>query len=497
MAWTWIVLVAVVALVYLFHPWMKKTSHRNLPPGPKGLPIIGHLHLLSKNPHQDLQKLAEKHGPIMSMRFGFVPNIIVSSPEAAKQFLKTHDLNFASRPSLEAAKHISYEEKSLTFATYGPYWRDMRKLCTMELLSNLKISSFQSIRNGELNELVKILKHAAQEQVAVDISTRIQSMSSDVSCQMVFGKKFEDKELDERGFKGVIQEGMKLAVAFNVGDYFPYIGALDLQGLTKKMKAISKVWDRFLEKILEEHDHPKEQGETKDFVDTMLGIMKSGDSEFEFDRTHVKAILLDMLAASAETSATAIEWTLSELLRHPRIIKKVQEELEQVVGMDKMVEESDLERLEYLEMVIKEAMRLHPVAALLLPHLSIEDCTVDGFFIPKNSRVSINVWAIGRDPKVWTDAEKFIPERFVGSNIDLRGRDFELLPFGTGRRGCPGMQLGLTMVRLVVAQLVHCFDWDLPNGMQGSELDMTEEFSLVVGRATHLMVIPTCRLKKR
>lgn len=195
-----------------------------------------------------------------------------------------------------------------------------------------------------------------------------------------------------------------------------------------------------------------------------------------------------------DTSSTAIDWILSELLRNPRVMKKVQEELEQVVGMDRMVEESDLESLKYLDMVIKEAFRLHPVAPLLLPHESIQDCTIDGFFIPKKSRVVVNVWAIGRDPKVWTDVETFLPERFVGNHIDYRGRDFELIPFGSGRRGCPGMQLGITVVRLVVAQLVHCFNWELPDGMQPSELDMTEEFGLVTARAKHLMAIPTCRL---
>ncbi|WOG81803.1 hypothetical protein DCAR_0100954 [Daucus carota subsp. sativus] len=494
MAWTWIIL--VIVLTCILWPWLKKKAQRKLPPGPKGLPIIGHLHLLGKNPHQDLQKLAEKHGPIMSMHVGFVHKIIVSSPDAAEKFLKTHDLNFAGRPSLEVAKHIGYEQRNLSFSTYGPYWRNMRKLCTLELLSNVKINSFQAMRKKVLGELVNVLEHAAQEHVAVDISTRITSMTSDFSSQMVFGKKFEDKEFGERGFKGVIQEGTKLAVTFNLGDYFPYIGGLDLQGLTRKMKAIANIWDQFLEKILDEHEQPKEHGQAKDFVHTMLGIMKSGYSEFEFDRCHVKAILMDMFAASADTASTTIEWTLSELIRHPRAMKKVQKELEQVVGMDKMVEESDLESLEYLNMVIKEAMRLHPVAPLLLPHHSLEDCTVDGFLIPKNSRVIINVWAIGRDPKVWTDAEKFLPERFGGSNIDLRGRDFELIPFGSGRRGCPGMQLGLTIVRLVVAQLLHCFNWDLPNGMQLSELDMTEEFGILVGRATHLIAIPTCRLQK-
>ena len=201
-----------------------------------------------------------------------------------------------------------------------------------------------------------------------------------------------------------------------------------------------------------------------------------------------------MLVAAMDTSATAIEWGISELIKNPRIMKKVQEELETVVGMDRMVEESDLEKLEYLDMVVKETLRLYPVAPLLLPHAAMEDCLVDGFYIPQNSRVMINVWTIGRDPKYWTDPEKFFPERFVGSSIDVRGRDFQLLPFGSGRRGCPGMQLGLTVVRLVLAQLVHCFNWELPNGMLPSELDMTEEFGLTTPRAKHLLAIPTYRL---
>lgn len=203
----------------------------------------------------------------------------------------------------------------------------------------------------------------------------------------------------------------------------------------------------------------------------------------------------DILTAAMDTSATAVEWALSELMKHPEEMKKVQKELETAVGLDRMVEESELDNLEYLDMVVKETLRLHPVGPLLLPHESVEDCTINGYHIPKKSRVVINAWAIGRDPEAWTDPEKFWPERFVSSNIDLRGRDFQLIPFGSGRRGCPGMQLGLTVVKQVVAQLVHCFDWELPDGMLPSELDMSEEFGLVIPRAKHLLAVPTYRLK--
>lgn len=203
-----------------------------------------------------------------------------------------------------------------------------------------------------------------------------------------------------------------------------------------------------------------------------------------------------MLVGSMDTAASSVEWILSELLRNPTVMAKVQKELEQVVGLNRMVEESDLEKLEYLDMVVKESFRLHPVAPLLIPHYAMEDTVVDGYHVPKNSRIVINTYAIGRDPAVWTDPEKFLPERFNGSGIDLRGQHFQLIPFGSGRRGCPGMQLGLIKVRLIVAQLVHCFDWKLPDSVSPKELDMEEEFGLVVTRASHLMAIPTYRLHK-
>ena len=206
--------------------------------------------------------------------------------------------------------------------------------------------------------------------------------------------------------------------------------------------------------------------------------------------------LQDLLAAAMDTSATTIDWALTELMRHPRIMKKVQKELENVVGLERMVDESDLDSLEYLDMVVKETMRLHPALPLMVPHESLEDCTINDYHIPHKSRLLINVWAIGRDPSVWTEPGKFNPERFVRSNIDLKGHDFELIPFGSERRSCPGMQLGQTVVRLVLAQLIHCFDWELPNGMLPTELDMTEEFGLSTPRAKHLLAIPTYRLHK-
>nr|XP_029152990.1 cytochrome P450 CYP736A12 isoform X2 [Arachis hypogaea] len=476
--------------------WGFTNKNKKLPPGPRGLPILGSLHKLGDNPHLDLHKLSQKHGPIMYLRLGLVPTIVVSSPQAAELFLKTHDLVFASRPPHEAAKYISWEQRNMSFGEYGPYWRNMRKMCTLELLSQTKINSFRRMRQEEVESLINVLREAANDGVAVDVSAKVSTASADMSCRMVFGKKYDDKDLDEKGFKSVIQEGMQLAATPNIGDYIPYIGKLDLQGLTRRMKAVGKKFDEFFEKVIDDHLQSSENREdkVKDFVDVMLGFLGTEESEYRLERPNIKAILLDMMLASTDTSAAAIEWALSELIKHPRVTKNLQMELESVVGIKRVVEESDLDKLEYLDMVIKETIRIHPVGPLLIPHQSMEDCNVGDFFIPKKSRVIINAWAIMRDPSAWIKPEEFWPERFERIDVDFRGRNFRFIPFGSGRRGCPGLQLALTIVRLVVAQLVHCFDWKLPNNLLPSELDMSEEFGLSMPRANHLFAIPSYRL---
>ena len=282
-----------------------------------------------------------------------------------------------------------------------------------------------------------------------------------------------------------------------------------IQGLTPRLKASSKAIDDILEIIIDDHVHKQEAKATnkmkqhEDFIDVMLSLINQSSSihdelPYSIDRMNIKAIILDMIVGATDTSSTAIEWIMSELLRHPQIMKKLQAELMSVVGGERMVEERDLAKLEYLDMVIKETLRLHPVAPLLVPRESTDEIVIDEYFIPKKSRIIVNCWAIGRDLNVWSEnAEEFFPERFIDSDIDLRGRHFQLIPFGSGRRGCPGMHLGLTNVRLVVAQLAHCFDWGLPNGMSPNELDMSEKFALAVPRANHLLATSTYRLNAK
>lgn len=255
-----------------------------------------------------------------------------------------------------------------------------------------------------------------------------------------------------------------------------------------------------LEKIINDHEQVPNDIRHKDFIDILLSLMHQNDTvsedQFKVDRTNIKAIVLDMIAGAFETSAIIIIWALSELLRHPRVIKKLQHELQTVIGTDNIVHDKDLGKLNYLEMVIKETFRLHP-AGSLLPREAIEDVRVGEYFVEKRTRIILNAWAMGRDTKAWSEnAEEFLPERFLEMEVDFRGRDsLMIVPFGSGRRGCPGIHLGLCTVKLVVAQLVHCFDWKLPWAMSPQDLDMTEKFGLSLPKAQHLLAVPTCRVR--
>ncbi|KAJ7969673.1 Cytochrome P450 [Quillaja saponaria] len=496
-------LVLLLSIIYtlfanLLQPKQLKNGLKQ-PPGPVSLPVIGHLHLLGNLPQRALQSLAKKYGPIMSLRLGDKPTIVVSSPEAAQLFLKTHDAVFASRPRIQATELMSFGEKGIALTQYGPYWRDIRKLCSVHLFSPSKVEFYAPLRREEVGLLVESLKRSATAHEVVDLSMLLYDVIESITFKMIWGRS-KDERFD---MKGLIQEVARLGGTFNITDYVPWLGKFDLQGITQSMKKNNKEMNKMLETIMVEHeqDTSKKKEHHKDFIDHLLSLIydqpnSPHDEEIvAIDRTNIKAIVMDLIIAAFETTATTLDWAFSELLRNPRVMKKLQQELENVVGLNKMVEQSDVEKLNYLDMVVKETYRLHPVAPFLIPHESTEDITVNGYYIKKNTRVIVNVWAIGRDPKTWSEnVEEFYPERFTDNIIDLKGHDFELIPFGSGRRGCPGMLLGLMSVKYTIARLVHCFNWELPNGMKPEHINMNEKFGLSIPRLKHLLAKPTYRL---
>ncbi|CAL5362521.1 unnamed protein product [Camellia sinensis] len=429
------------------------------------------LHMIGTLPHCALEALSKKYGPIMLVQLSNIPTIVVSSPCATEHFLKTHDMTFASRPNIQTAKYLSYGNKGMAFTTYRSYWRNVRKLYTLKLLSVGKTDGYRVMRRKEMEALVRQLKVAtaatatatatatAAAREVVDLSEKVEGVMEDMTCKMVFGRS-SDERFD---LKAIVQKSLVLVEAFNVADFVPTLTPFDLHGLTRSFKETRKAIDTILEIIITEHKQDPSRihqaHEKKGFIDVMLSLMNNKSSTtthdelfYSIDRNNIKAIAIDMIVGVIDTLTTAIEWVMSEILTHPRVAQKLQQELMSVVEGERMVAETDLVKLEYLQLVITETLRIHLVAPLLIPRESMEDIVIDGYFIPKNSRILVNSWAMGRDPSIWSDnVGEFLLERFMDGHMDIRGRDFQLIPFGSGRRGCPGMHLGLTNIRLVVA----------------------------------------------
>ncbi|XP_048319426.1 cytochrome P450 71D9-like [Ziziphus jujuba] len=471
------------------------STSSKLPPGPWKLPIIGNMHqLVGSLPHRGLRDLAKKHGPLMHLKLGEVSTIVVSSPEIAKEVMKTHDINFASRPQIIATKIMSYDSTNLIFAPYGEYWRQLRKICLQELLSISQVQSFQPIREEELSILIKWIAFNAQSGSAINLTQKIFATTYNITARAAFGKRCKDQEK----FISVLEDSITEAGGFDIADLFPSVGFLHyISGTRPKLERLHREADMILETIINEHRKDKakcktdDEGKTEeDLVDVLLKFHDRSDNEFSLTSNNIKAVIMDVFGAGSETSSTTVDWTMSEMIKNPRIMKKAQEEVRQVFKGRGSVDETGLIEMKYLKLVIKEALRLHPPAPLLLPRECRESCEINGYGIPLKTKVIVNAWAIGRDPRYWKDPESFVPERFIDSSVDFKGANFEYIPFGAGRRICPGILFGLINIELPLALLLYHFDWKLPSGMKHEGLDMTESFGITVRRKDDLQVIP-------
>ncbi|KAJ8748046.1 hypothetical protein K2173_001006 [Erythroxylum novogranatense] len=470
----------------------------NLPPSPPKLPIIGNLHQLGTMPHISLRRLAAKHGPIMFLRLGEIPTLVLSSPRLAKELLTTHDIAFSNRPKLVSARSLFYGCTDIAFAPPDAYWRSIKKICNLELLSAKRVKSFSFVREGEVARLGSRI--AEPYPGPVNLSKLLGLYANDVICRVVLGKNFSEAgEYDRHGFHDMLHNFLTLLGGFSLGDYFPSLGYVqNLTSMKSKLQTTFEPFDQFFDEVISEHLYSATKSEEqKDLVDILLDIQKSGSSEMPLNMNNIKPIMLDAFAGGTDTTFVTLDWAMTELIMHPSIMRKAQAELSTVVGEKRKVEDSDLQHLHFMKAILKETFRLHPAGPLLIPRESMEDSVIDGYNIPAKTRVYLNVWAIGRDPKIWENPETFEPERFMGSSIDFTGRNFELLPFGAGRRGCPGISFGTAVMELGLAQLLHSFDWELPPGVTPKDIDNREFFGLGVGRTVPLHVIAKPRFNFR
>ncbi|KAL0298618.1 UNVERIFIED_CONTAM: Premnaspirodiene oxygenase [Sesamum radiatum] len=484
------VLVLVIRKLTTFSKTRK--SKLNLPPGPRKLPFIGSLHLFagSNPPHRTLRDLAKKYGPLMHLQLGEVNIIVASSSETAQQFLKTHDIDFASRSTVLMSEICCYGNKDIVFAPYGEYWRQMRKICTLELLSAKRVESFRPIREEEMSDLCRWI--VLQEGSPINLTQKICMTNYEIMARATFGKKTEEHVK----FIAIVKEGMEFMSTFHVADVYPSIKLLSsITGLRRKVEKVHQETDRIIEKIIEEHRRgdAADRGSNEDLADVLLRVRDSGSLELPLTIENIKAVLADMFGGGIEAPTTTIDWAMAEMLKNPSILIKAQDEVRQVFDGKRGVSEAYFDELKYLKLVIKETLRLHPPGALLLPRENKERFEINGYEIPARSRVLVNVWAIGRDPEYWEDAESFKPERFLEKQVDFKGNCLEFIPFGAGRRICPGISFAIANVELALAMFLYHFDWILPSGMKPEEMDMTEFSGVSARRKTNLYIIPIVR----
>ncbi|PIA38390.1 hypothetical protein AQUCO_02800233v1 [Aquilegia coerulea] len=375
----------------------------------------------------------------------------------------------------------------------------MKKLCMSELLGGRTIDKLLPVRREEIKLFLKMMSHKSDSAETVNVSAELTMLMNNILTRMMLSKRCSESENDAEEVKSLVNEVTELGGKFNLSDYIWFLRNIDLQGYKKRSEDVHIRYDAMIEKIIKEHEEVKskqiEKGErddvVKDLLDILLDLAEDDELEFKLTRENIKAFILDLFAGT-DTSASTTEWALSELINHPDIFEKARAEIDYVVGKNRLVEESDIQNLPYLQAIVKETLRLHPTGPLVV-RKSSEDCRVGEYDIPKNTRLFVNVWAIGRDPKHWENPLEFRPTRFTtGDKIDVRGQQFQFLPFGSGKRGCPGVTLALQVVQTTLASLIQCFEFRMEDG-KSATLDMTEGPGLTLPRANPLLCVPNAR----
>ncbi|CAI9093818.1 OLC1v1029398C1 [Oldenlandia corymbosa var. corymbosa] len=476
-----------------------KKKNRNaflLPPGPWGLPIVGYLPFLGTNLHTKFTELAHQYGPIFKLQLGTKLYVILSSPSVVREVTRDHDATFANRDPPVAVKTVTYGGVDIVWSPYGSYWRNMRKLFVREMLSGSNLDACYDLRKGQVMKAVEYVSKRVGTPVDIgDLSFRT---AKNVVLSMLWGETLEANQQIEVGanFKEVIDKIVEAVSKPNISDFFPILRRFDIQGLERKAKVNTQIVDEIFDRVMNERAKMSEgerrsAGSKKDFVQILLQLKKLEDGK-DLSLTQMKAIMIDIVIGGTDTTATITEWAMTELLHHREVMEKVQKELNEVVGVGKVVEESHLPKLHYLEAVVKEAMRLHPPLPILIPRCPSKSFVIGGYTIPKGTTVFINAWAIQRDPELWDDPLEFKPERFLmePKKWDYSGNSSQFIPFGSGRRSCPGIPLGEKMFMYGLAALLHSFDW---RPTKTKEEDLTEKFGMVMGKSTPLLAIPTNR----
>ncbi|KAL5780626.1 hypothetical protein ACOSQ2_011363 [Xanthoceras sorbifolium] len=466
-----IVLSIPIFLIFLLQRHNRTTKTVGfLPPGPKALPLIGNLHQFDNSrPHTYLWKLSKQYGPLVSLRLGFTPIQVVSSAKMSEEIYKTHDLQFCDRPFVLGLRKLSYNGLDLAFSPYSPYWRELRKICVVHLFNPIRVQQFRPVHEDEaLRVIEKISKSAVAGSEPINLSEIIMSLTSSIICRVALGKRHDDEGSEKRGFHALLDETEALLGGFFFSDYFSFMGWVDrLTGKTSILEKNFKDFDKFYQEIIDKHLNPSRQksGE-EDIIDVLLQVQKESGSKIDITPNHIKAVLMNVFVAGTNTVAAAVIWTMTYLMKNPRAMKKVQEEIRHLIGEKDFVNEDDVQRLPYLKAVLKETMRLQPPIPLIRKSTT-EECVLHGYKIPPKTYVYVNNSILIDSSAVLV----LILEDSILSSYHLE----------VAGEICPGIPMSISIAELALANLLYKFDWEMPPGMNRDDLD----FDVLPGITMH------------
>ncbi|WVZ49631.1 hypothetical protein U9M48_000971 [Paspalum notatum var. saurae] len=460
----------------LFHD-----SRHRLPPGPWPLPLIGNLHQLDHLPHRSLARLAARHGPLMSLCLGAVLAVVASSPDTAREILQRHNADIAARSIGDSMRACGHCESSVLCLPPRRKWRALRRLGAAELFSPRQLDATRPLRQEAVAGLLRRVSDHAARGAPVDVGRAAHAAALGLLSRTMFSNDLDSGTARE--VSDIVDEASVLAAGPNVSDFFPALAAADLQGVRRRMARLVRRMYAIIDEQIErrKHSHAAGKARRNDLLDVMLDNEGELEEESTDDmRRHdtIRGLFTDLFTGGETTSHT-IECALAELLQAPNSMRKVQEELKSVIGTKQQIDETDISKLPYLQAVVKETLRLHPPVPLP-PYEAEATVEVQGYTIPKGTKVLINIWAINLCADAWIEPNKFMPERFLGTEVNFMGRDFQLIPFGAGRRICLGLPLAYRMVHLMLGSLLHRFRWTLPAENEKNGVDMRERFGLAL-----------------
>ncbi|KAG0599537.1 hypothetical protein M758_12G159700 [Ceratodon purpureus] len=478
-SWIWLVITIVVTGMTVAAMGTITKRRLNLPPGPPAWPLVGCLPFLAlgQPPEVMFAKLGEKYGELMLLWMGSRPYVVVSSARMAMEFLKTHDQEFANRPVSVVRDYISFKGNSIiSMPASNPLYQRLRRMFVLELLSPKKIAASRGLRKDQMLKMLQGIREELDASHRVDFRMAVSSLGLNLSMCMIFGRhcggKVVPKEIETLALTFI--KAVKVVAKINISDLLPSIRWLDLQGIEVELRDVEvqlrkSITDLIELKRLEMSRWSLEEIENdaneRDIMSKIL--LLEGEDRLNDDQQ--MGVVFALLIAGSDSISRGLGKAIEELLKQPLLHKRALDELDEVVGRDRLVEESDMPNLPLIQNIVKETLRIHPPAPLLIPHGNFEPCEVAGYHIPANSSVLINLYALSRDPSFWERPLEFSPDRFIGLNLTVQGSDFHYIPFGYGKRGCPGLNLGMTSLNYGLALCLQCINWRFPAGAKLSE----------------------------